>query len=66
MDFREVRGPQTAGNALQMSILPPPRYFCIILKSFTSLSGGPFWLFGGGEMGVGLTSMADTKCLGRT
>ena len=42
----EICGLQTAGDALKLSILPSPCYFCI--KYFTIPSGGPFWLFGGG------------------
>ena len=40
----EIWGSQTAGNALKLSILPPPRYFCIILNLLRSYQGGPFWL----------------------
>ena len=44
----EIWNLQTAGNALKLSILPSPCYFCIIKKYFTISSGGPFWLLGGG------------------
>ena len=40
---------QTAGNALKLSILPPPRYFCIIfLKIFYDPNRRTFLALGGG------------------
>ena len=30
----EIGGLQTTGNALKLSILPPPRHFCIILNTY--------------------------------
>ena len=42
----KIWGLQTAGNVLKLSILTSPCYFCIISKSFTIPSGGPFWHLG--------------------
>ena len=46
----EILGLQTAGNALKLSILPSPRYFCIILNLLRSHKVDLFgsWRRGGG------------------
>ena len=46
----EIWGLQTAGNALKLSILPSPCYFCIVLKILWSHQAD---LFGSWRRGVG-------------
>ena len=49
----EIRGLQTAGNAFKLSILTPPRYFCMILNLLRSHQADLFgsWVGGGGARG---------------
>ena len=44
----EICGLQTAGNAFKLSILTPPRYFCIILNLLRSHQEDLFGSLGGG------------------
>ena len=45
----DIRGLQTAGNAFQLSILTPRRYFCFILNLLPSHQADLFGSLGGGE-----------------
>ena len=49
----EICGLQTAGNAFKLSILTPPRYFCIILNLLRSHQEDIFGSLGGGGGGGG-------------
>ena len=44
----EIRDLQTVGNALKLSILPSPCYFCIILNILRSHQSDLFGSWGGG------------------
>ena len=44
----EICGLQTAGYVLKLSILSPPRYFCIILNLLRSHQADHFGSWGGG------------------
>ena len=57
----EIWGLQTAGNALNLSILPSPCYFCIILNILRSHQADLFGSWGASPLPTGLITIYGAR-----